>query len=254
MTSTARRGDLAEALPVPLEAFKRRGLLFRRGQMSLTVAAPGVGKSQLWQNIAARTHVPVLFFSADTDRHDVLTRTLALMSGHTIEEVLTMIEDPAWAPTVQAALEKAGHVEWVFDPAISGQYVGERMNAFAEVHGEYPHLVVIDVLKNCAQDLEGQTAAMAAFQRLARESGAHVAVLTHAKGEYGNGMRRIPLGGVLNNLDKDPEVVVTLSWATAGKWLSAVVAKNRSGDADPAAENPMTLQVDYSRARVEGFA
>ena len=257
LTASARRGALTPALPVPYQALQNAGLRFRRGQLSLTVAAPGVGKSQLWHNFAHRTGVPTVYWSADTDAHDCLIRATAMWTGHTTAEV----EDnqaKGWADYYQERLTQSAHVEWIFDPAITPKIVGERMNAFAEVHGEYPHLFVVDNLSNtvshAGDEFAEQKEVMAAMQKLARETRAHIAVLAHAKGQYENGNIPIPQGGSANNMFKLPEVGLTLHRADeAGGYLGLNVVKNRGGKADPGANHPITLQVDYGRACVYGF-
>lgn len=260
LTTAAASGEaLTEALPVPYPVLHKAGLRLLPGQTSLWVAAPGVGKSQLLSNIAQRMHgVPVVYWSADTDSHDVLVRSMAMWSGSTTEEVERQRPEKAWADHYLQKISAGRHVEWIFDPSITEKHLHERLLAFMEVHGEFPRLVVIDNLSNTVQhvgdEFAEQKQVLVAMQRLARESGAHIAVLAHAKGEYDNGMKPIPQNGVLNNLSKIPEVIVTLyRWDDDGKVLGVVVAKNRGGRADPGAKHPVQLQVDYSRASVLGF-
>lgn len=258
-SSTQRTDTLAPALPVRHPALEKAGFRPRRGQLSLTVAAPGRGKSQLWQNLAHRMGVPTVYWSADTDRHDVLVRAAAMWSGSTVQDVDVNMSQPAWAAHYEKAMRSGAHVEWVFDPAIEPDRVKERLLAFAEVHGEFPHLFVVDNLSNTVQsqgdELAEQKQALIALQRLARESHAHIAVLAHAKGAYEDGTKPIPQGGVLNNLAKWPELVVTLHQADdSGRLLGLNVVKNRSGRADPGAKHPLHLNVDFGSATVGGFA
>ena len=92
------------------------------------------------------------------------------------------------------------------------------------------------------------------MQVFAEESGAHVAVLHHAKGEYDGGMKPIPQSGSLDNLFKVPSLGLTLHRADdVGKWLGVAVVKNRGGKSDPGAKNPVVLEVDFARAAVYGF-
>lgn len=255
-----RRGVLAPALPIPYPVLNAAGLRPRRGQTSLTVAASGVGKSQLWGNIAHRTGVPTIYWSADTDEHDVTTRAMALWSGTSTEQIDEQLRNDAWRKYYDEILRaNASHVDYVFDAQITPRIVAERLKAFAEVNGEYPHLFVIDNLSNTVQNqdsvLSEQTDTMVGLQRLARESGTHIAILAHAKGEYEGGMKPIPLNGVLNNLGKYVETVITMHRQDdAGRFLGLNLAKNRGGKgADPAARHPVQLEVDFSIATVKGF-
>lgn len=242
---------------MPYQVLERLGLRLRRGQLSLTVAAPGVGKSQLWLNLAERAGVPTVYWSADTDQHDVVTRATALWSGHTTAEIEVNRGDPAWVAHYDSILTNGNHVDWIFESSITPKHVGERMLAFAEVHGEFPHLFVVDNLSNTVQhqsdELAEQKEVMTAMQRLARETQAHIAILAHAKGEYDSGSKPIPQAGALNNLFKLPEVGLTLHRADdAGLLLGLNVVKNRGGQADPGAKRPVQFEVDYARATVKG--
>ena len=258
LTSVSRREGLTPTLPVPYPALVTGGLRLRYGQLSLTVSAPGVGKSQLWLNIASRMALPAAYWSADTDAHDVTLRTLALWSGNTTSDVEKQMTDPAWAGWYAEKLEQGSHVDWIFDAAITLELLKQRMRAFAEVHGDWPKLMVIDNLSNVVQSeaderLE-QQAFMKGAQIAARESGCHIAILAHSAAEYENGDKPIPMAGVLNKLNKIPSTVVTLHRASESQDLLGVnIVKNRGGQADPAARHPIHLSVDYSRALVGGF-
>ena len=258
LSASARRGGLTPALPVPYPALGNFGLRLRRGQLSLTIAAPGVGKSQLWHNIAHRMGIPTIYWSADTDSHDALMRATALWSGHTTEQVEKNSAEESWRDLYAEMLQQSSHIDWIFDPAIIPRLVGERLNAFAEMRGEYPHLLVVDNLSNTVEntsdEFSEQKAVMVAMQKLARETKAHVAVLAHAKGQYEDGDKPIPQGGSVNNLFKLPEIGLTLHRADPmGGYLGLNVVKNRGGQADPTASRPLTFQVDYARGTVHGF-
>lgn len=258
LTVAAKRGALTPALPMPYPALEASGLRLRRGQVSLTVAAPGVGKSMLWLNLAVRMGVPALYWSADTDQHDVLMRTLALLTQYTTEQVEEQYRVPGDARSYyDRALTGAEHVDWVFDSAIPAVRVAERLSAFGELHGQYPHLVVLDNLSNSVEHQSDQLAEQQEFmteiQRLARFTKAHFAVLAHAKGEYESGLKPIPQSGVLNNLAKIPEVLITAHWKDASNTqIGLNICKNRSGKPDPGAARPVYFPVDYSRAFVGG--
>lgn len=258
----ARATAIAPGLPIPYPALVRAGVRFRPGQVSLTVAAPGVGKSQLWNNLAQRMpSVGVLYWSADTDQADITCRSLAMWSGHTVNQVEENLT--SWRDYLFDKLgDNADHVEWVFEPRIDAKGVNERIDSYAEVHGEYPNLVVLDNLSNTIAGTDQQEHIeirniLGGVQRLARRTGAHIAVLHHAKGEYEGGDRPIPQNGALQNPFKIPEVGLTLFHPGGDQGrLGVCVVKNRSGGAsDPAAQwrNATILQVDYSRATVLGF-
>ncbi len=239
---------------MPYPALSNRGFYLRRGQTSLTVAAPGVGKSALWLNLALRMHAPCVYWSADTDRHDVTMRALAALTGYTMDQC----GEYAAAGSINTAelLHKADHISWVFDPDITGEHVTARLRAFAEINGQYPELVIVDNLSNTVtgQDEYAELRQVTrAMQKIARQTNAHVAMLHHALGEYENGDRPIPQGGALGKLAKTPEQMLTLFNAAENQMAVAIV-KNRSGKPDPMAKRPILLSTDFSRASVFGFS
>jgi hypothetical protein len=249
----SRATHFAPGLPLPFQALTAAGIRIRPGQTSLTVAAPGVGKSQLWQNIAHRMGVPTLYWSADTDQSDVTVRTLAMWLGATVGEVEAQLQDQAWRTYMFDKLgTRADHIEWVFDSTITPTGLGERLNAYGEVHGRYPQLVVLDNLSNAITDPGNEYAeikeVLGGVQKLARLSYCHIAVLHHAKGVYDTGLTPIPLSGGLQNPFKLPELGLTLH--NAGDDLGFNVVKHRGGKADPGAATTFRLRKDFSRATI----
>jgi hypothetical protein len=228
----------------------------RQGQTSLTVAAPGAGKSQLWANLAHRLRVPTLYWSADTDQLDATARTLAMWLGLEVTDVEAKLTSEAWRADLFERLgHRAEHVDWCFDSQITPKGVGERLNAFAEVHGQYPKLVVLDNLSNAITDPTNEYAevkqVMGGVQVLARQTMSHIAVLHHAKGTFDGGETPIPQSGGIQNPFKLPELGLTLF--RRDNSMGVCIVKNRGGRSDPAARNPIFLPIDFSRATVGGF-
>jgi hypothetical protein len=257
LTNSPRSQHLAKPLPNPFTQIDKR-VKFYRSQTSLTVAASGVGKSQLWANLAQRMGIPSVYWSADSGRETVTVRTLAMWTGYTTEQAELYRRDPTWAHHWEQALQRSRHIDWAFDTPIKAKAVGERLWAFAEKHGEFPHLFVVDNLSNTVENIGDEFAeqkqVMTQMQQLARETGTHIAMLHHAKGEYESGTRAIPKTGSMNNLFKLPEVGLTIHrpGGVEGK-LAVSVVKNRSGRDDPLAEHPIVLDADLGRATIYGY-
>src|SRR5262249_24507047 len=149
-----------------------------------------------------------------TDITDVTARTIALHLGMDSDEATDKLIDPWWRSWMFEKLgDRADHIEWIFDSVITGPGAGERLNAFAEVHGQYPHLMVLDNLQNGIETPADEYAQvkemMTSVQKLARATKAHIAVLHHVKGEYSAGTKPVPLSGGLQNPFAVPEVGLT---------------------------------------------
>jgi hypothetical protein len=257
LTNSERSLHLAKPLPNPFTQIDKR-VKFYRGQTSLTIGASGVGKSQLWANLAQRMGVPTIYWSGDSARETVTIRTLAMWTGYTTEQAELYRRDPSWLPHWEQALHRSRHIDWAFETPIKSKTVGERLWAFAEKHGEFPHLFVVDNLSNTVENISDemseQKQVMTKMQELARETGTHIAMLHHPKGEHESGTRPIPKTGSLNNLFKTPEVGLTIHRPSGVEGKLAVsVVKNRGGVDDPLAEHSIGLDVDLGRATIYGF-
>jgi hypothetical protein len=85
----------------------------------------------------------------------------------------------------------------------------------------------------------------------ARATGACVVVLSHLTGEYEDGSVPPPQSALLGKSAKVPEMVLNLY--SPGPDMGVVVAKNRNGPADTAAESPLFLRKDLSRMLIEDY-
>lgn len=255
LSSTRKAATLSPPLPVHNSILNRQGLAFRRGQFSLLASAPGVGKSLFATNLAIRTQIPILFLSADSDEWTVKTRACSILTGTPLDQVekhLNNGDDDSWEDVYAGFLRQADHVDWCFQTDIDLEFVVLRMQAHAEMRGDYPQLIVLDNLANCIQDSDNEYAELRAIcrelQRIARGTNAHVMALHHVKGAKEDGLKPIGMGDLLGNIGKIPEVVLGL--ARAGDNLCTLtIAKNRGGKSGQAIQLP----VDYSRATVGGY-
>lgn len=243
-----RTGDLAAELPQPWPSLATHRVSFRRGQVSLIAAAPGGGKSTFALAYAIYSGVPTLFVSADTDLATMAVRAAAAVLGWT----QAAVEPRMHTPEVQAALESTEHIRWADDnqPTVADIYA--EVQAYTEVYGACPQLVVVDNLidvqaeRGSDKDWSGTRAVVDGLKKLARESEAHVLVLAHATGRYENGDEPIPLGGLEWKPGKNVELVLTMHWGE-GRELRLCPVKNRTGKASAKGTLfvPLYADLDY---------
>ena len=240
---------------MPYPALRDRGIVLRRGQISLWVAAPGVGKSVLMTNLCLRAKVPALYLSADSDQHTVVTRTIATLMDLPLFQVVANLDNPEareWYD--EHVMGHAAHVDFSFDSDVTLERVMMRLSAYAEINGDYPHLLVLDNLGDAvaSADLKDKYPELerivSELKKAARHTKTHIAMVHHATGEYEDGNKMIPLGGVIGKMGKLPEQVFTL-WNAGYNELGVFAAKNRNGEPRISA----SLPVRYDRARVDGF-
>lgn len=253
LLSASRKATvLAPPLPVSNTAFAQAGLAFRRNQFSLVTAAPGVGKTLFATNLCIRTPVPSLYFSADSDEWTVKQRACSILTGSPLVQVEAQLNEESWEAYYAEQLRLTDHIDWCFQSDIDPEFIGYRLQAYAELRGEYPQLIIIDNLGNTVVDQDNEGSELKAMcrdlQRVARMSKAHVMGLHHTKGAKENGDKPIILGDLLYNLGKIPEMVLGLHRDPASGF-TVTVPKNRGGKSGIS----LPLGVDYNTARVGGF-
>lgn len=244
---------LSPPLPVQNSVFSAAGLLFRQSQFSLIASAPGVGKTLLATNLAARTPVPAVYFSADSDEWTVKQRACSIVTGTELSVVERQLNDEAWEKHYTDKLRAVDHIDWCFQSDIELEFIVERLMAHVELRGEAPRLAIIDNLGNTVVDQDNESAELRAacreLQRIARTMGTHIMGLHHVKGPKENGTQPILLGDLLYNIGKIPEVVLGIH-RDGSNAVMVTVPKNRGGRAGMS----LQLPIDYTRATIGGFS
>lgn len=229
----AARAAGGTAIPQPIEAIRQLGFVQRRGQLSLFVAAPGVGKSIVALHMALKCGIPTLVISADTDRSDQGERAMSILSGQPMSVIK---EDPDKYVHVLRAIPD--FVRFEFDSGPEAADLLEMTKAYAMVQGSYPHLIIVDTIGKIWSDTGDESGrlkdATDQCQQMARKTGAHVMALSHATKMFDGGNIPIPLDGILGGTSKLPEGVMTMFRNEAGDICFCPV-KNRSGPMDATA-------------------
>jgi len=239
------KGSEGESLPTVFQQLADMGAHFRRGQLSLVAAAPGGGKSAVASHLALKMTyddvfeqgVPTLYFSADSDRGTLGVRLAAGVLNKHLTDVEALIEsdDPETWAQIEKALE---HVWFNWDPCPGLHDIEKEIEAYVEVMGEYPHLIIVDNLKNLVPDAAGQRheeydQIMEWLKILASETKAHVLVLHHVTGMYENGNEPIPLNGLLGKPGKACRLILTLYMVERDPDVMGLcIVKNSNGKAD----------------------
>ena len=219
--------------------------------MHLVASAPGVGKSVMAINWAIRAAVPTLYLAMDGDEMSMCIRVV--QSAQLIDR--SAAED-AIKENGHLAREVLDTIDWVrfdFPTSPDMDEVVHRTWAFAEIYGEYPHLIVVDNLMDVVgeEDRAAYSAAEKDLTNLARASRAAVLVLAHVTGQYEGSKDTIPLSGLMFKPSKKPSLVLSLNPGAFDHQLWASVLKNRDGPADPSGLRVRAeLRVDYARMQM----
>ena len=255
LSATGRKSvALAPALPINCHPLSK-WVQFRRGQFSIVAGAPGSGKSLVATNIAIQSRVPTLFFSADSDEYTVRTRALAILTGQKLDIIEEQIKQPGGADYYAQKLSAVDAADFCFRSDIDLDFIVHRLNAYSELRGEPPHLVIVDNLTNSVIDTDNEYSELRSIcrelQLIARDTNAHVMALHHVKGIHEQAEKRsvsIGLGSLQYNLGKIPEIVLGINRPT-DSTVNMSVPKNRSGKSDI----DFLIDLDYTTATLSGF-
>ena len=233
-----------EPLPPAFAAFERAGIILRRAEITMCAGTPGAGKSSIALAIAARTKVPTLYFSADTNAHTMAMRLLAMSSkiSQTAAEQL-LKKDPKQAEEV---LVMNNHLFWSFESTPTLKDLDDEVSAFETVWGRSPTLIVVDNLMDIAMDgheeFQGMRAAMKELKYLARDTNSAVLVLHHTKEGF-DGYPCQPRSAIQGLVNQIPAMVLTIGQMKQGDdtYLCVAPVKNRYGRADQTGNNYVSL-------------
>lgn len=145
-------------------------------------------------------------------------------------------------------------VRFSYNPSPTLTHIERQLQAYEELYGDYPELVVIDnaldvVMEGSDEDQsQSLDALMAWLHDMARTTEACVIVLHHVTGPYNDANQPIPLSGVKGQIGRVPELILTLH-KEVGEYgyedlLKVSTVKNRGQKADPSGQDFAELTFD----------
>lgn len=253
LQAVKRRGDTGKKLPRVWDTFGQLGIDYRRGQVSITAAATGGGKSAVALAYAIQSQVPTLYFSADTPAIDQCIRGVQSLTGMSKDEVEAIID----SPYVAAQLAKFDNIRWCDDTLLTKAIIHDEVMAYHEIYGAYPELIVVDNLINAKPKGDNDWSAIrelvdGMLVPLAANTEAHVMALAHVRSQYSNGNVPIPLNGLENQPSNN--VRLTLTLLRDGCHLKVYPVKNTHGVSSPDAKLCCHLFADMSTMIVRSWS
>ncbi|MGK5530888.1 AAA family ATPase [Streptomyces sp. URMC 129] len=252
--SVGRGGVSADPLPAPFPSWRREGIRLHRASLSMLFGVSGSFKTMIALNAMVNMRVPTLAFSTDSDQNTVMGRLAALASGQPYEITRQWRKDDP--QRMRQALASTDFVKWDFLPGPDLNHIWNSCYAYAEAEGVYPEQITVDILSDVWHSQgDGewgmQKAVLRELKSLARETGAHVLVVTHATADKA----KAPCprkGDIQGKLDLLPEVIVSCGVDWAGD-LHVTCVKNRHGRSDPNADRHFRMGIDPARAWVGDY-
>lgn len=230
-------------IPVPFKSWSDYQVSIRRGEVTMFAGNPGAGKSTLALAVAVLSSVPTLYCSMDTHSTTMALRTTAMLTGlpqHQVEQHIQA--DPGWASQILA--DKAGHIDWMFDPSPSMQDLVDELDLYAEVHGRHPQLLVVDNMIDVTHETGDEFSSLRSLARelkfWARETGSSVLALHHTSESYQSNPCP-PRAALHGKIAQIPSLICTLA-APADGYMAIAPVKNRYGPADPSGQTAMWME------------
>jgi len=208
------------------------------GESIVVIAAPGVGKTLFALNFAAQSGAKTLYLSADTSERNVSLNLAAMATGELKEDIKKAIKEtnPDYREAIkdyEAEIRKA-FPNLIVDnsPSISLEAVVQKSYALADIWGDYPELLVLDIATNIerpSDDYGSWDQLWNQIKMVARHLGCGVLVLHHVKEGYAaNGNVAPQLSDGQYKPHKHLEIELGL-YRPGPHEFRVIVLKNRDG-------------------------
>jgi RecA-family ATPase len=210
---------------------------------------PGAGKSTLALHWALQAGRPTLYFSADTHQFTMSLRLAAMITDTDQATIEPMMENIDWTAEV---LSQAKHIRWSFESAPSLSDIELELQAFFELYGQHPELVVVDNLLDCTHSDGDEWASMRSllreFKWWARETNAAFLVLHHTS-EAVRSDPCPPRSAIQGKVAQTPALILTVGSNQPG-FMGVCPVKNRYGPADPSGQAASWLVYEPARMHI----
>lgn len=256
LQARSQNSNLGEPIPLPLSGLIEHGVQIRRGQLTMIAAGPGSGKSAFIQALlhhggGRNARSSVLYFSADSGPEVMHERAAALSTRLDMDTIREMALAGNVSHVEAEIAAKHSHIQYDFTSSPTQEHVLRELEAYLELHGDFPDVIVMDNLKDLADDQDADEFralgdASVFLKDLARVTGSATVALHHVGGPFENGDEPIPLGGLRGKISKDAALIITLHRPDSSSMRVSVV-KNRGGRTDPTGRFWVPLNVDLSR-------
>lgn len=252
---SARRRDNGEALPTVYKSLAEKDVHFYRGSVHVTAAAPGVGKSIFALNhaLGMPDEVLCLYVCADTPRNLTVIRAAQRLTHNYKAVVEAQLEEET--SELWDELAKKKNIGAFYRSGITAEDITLMIGAFAEIMGEFPHLVIIDNLLNIAyegdSEVQAQRTIMGELDTIAKDANICIHVLTHVSGQHKDGRTPISQDAVMNKISEYQHTTITLTRSAQENQLMWACVKNRTGPSDPSGLTRYPLRVNFDIMEIE---
>lgn len=233
-------------LPTVFQALEDRGIRTRMGTTTMVVGPPGSMKTQFMLYYLLRLRLPALYLSADAEDFEMDERAAAVISGDSMDAVRR--NPSAYTDTLTT---DAAHVRLVFEDSPTYVDVELEVAAYAEVHGAFPKVIVIDNLMNLTGENENEWASMRdsarVIHKLTRITKAQLFVLHHMADDRTDPTTPAPRKSLQGKVSQLPKAIWSL--AVEDNAFRVAPVKNRWGPGDATGRTYVELYTSPANGR-----
>lgn len=239
-----------------LSALYRAGTIPRYGEVVMIAGRSGAMKSMFALWFADQLALPTLYLSADMGAFTAATRIASSRLGVTTSEVEAIMA--GGGPERDRLLAEIGksNITFSFGSPITWWQIEQELDAFVELHDEYPAVLVVDNLMDfemAETDYHVQYGVMSGLTELSRDTGISPWVLHHAsdktenaKNDPGNPPARHE---IKNGIAEKPELCLGIAYDDRQSLFKIATLKQRMGKSDPSGRHFISLKCEAEFAR-----
>jgi predicted ATP-dependent serine protease len=219
----------------------------------MLAGAPGAGKTWLALDLATRMNIPALYISADSDDITMRIRVASMLTGHD-QRTVREVSDHGLFKEVYGDIVADLPIRFLFEPSEpSMEDIRHELEAYQELNGQMPQLIIVDNLINLESDNANEWAGirMAAkdLHYLCRKTKACIVALHHTSEQDPRWISGAPpRSAIQGKISQLQSLIITVGKDENIMWLAVV--KNRFGEADPGAVGPFRFVVDLARGKI----
>ncbi|MBB3099422.1 hypothetical protein FHR83_007128 [Actinoplanes campanulatus] len=238
------------------KAIYERGTTPRHGEVIMIAGRSGTQKSGFALFWVAQMNLPTLYFSADMSAFTASSRLASMATGRTTEDVEHGMAKGGTERQFYLDALAGSRIQFSFGSPISWRAVDEELEAYVELHDQYPQVLVFDNLmdfENAESDYTEQMAVMSQVTEIARKTGATVIILHHASDKSwsaANDPWAPPSRDqVKGGLSEKPELSLSVALDPNDMTYRVATIKQRMGKSDPTARTYAILwcEPEYTR-------
>lgn len=253
-TKAAKAGEPLPQLGA-LGGLYAEGHNFHKGDVIMVAGLPGSAKTMFMLWAAEQFGVSALYLSCDSDAATMTSRLGAMLTGYPASKVRDEMTSDDQARDYYGDVMSTSQLTFCFDSNPSVADIEDELSAYVELHDRFPDVVIVDNLMDVfaggESELSGHKFVLIELKRLARETGAAVFVLHHARETGAQTDMPSPRDEVAQKVSQTPAMMLTV--ARSDDRFHIAVVKSRHSAFDPSGQRFTTLAADLARCQFQPY-